>query len=176
MTTLWFCGITIAFFRVRTVRRKRGSTLVSTSQINDATDMLGVLLLSGLSTAQAFQQLYQYVDEPTRTVFFDSSQLLTNGARFQDVVRQLHVTLGHSAFALCEALLASERDGLAVGPMLERLSIVSRQQRRQELDAAARQLPVRMAIPLVACVLPSLVLLGVVPLFVGSLSGLSAHM
>ena len=176
MTTLWFCGITIAFFRVRTVRRKRGSTLVSTSQINDATDMLGVLLLSGLSTAQAFQQLYQYVDEPTRTVFFDSSQLLTNGARFQDVVRQLHVTLGHSAFALCEALLASERDGLAVGPMLERLSIVSRQQRRQELDAAARQLPVRMAIPLVACVLPSFVLLGVVPLFVGSLSGLSAHM
>ena len=176
MTTLWFCGIAIAIFRVRTVRRKRGSKLVLTSQIIDATDMLGVLLLSGLSTAQAFQQLYQYVDEPTRTVFFDSSQLLTNGARFQDVVRQLHVTLGHSAFALCEALLASERDGLAVGPMLERLSIMSRQQRRQELDAAARQLPVRMAIPLVACVLPSFVLLGVVPLFVGSLSGLSAHM
>ena len=176
MTTLWFCGIAIAFFRVRAVRRKRESTLASTSQINDATDMLGVLLLSGLSTAQAFQQLYQYVDKPTRTVFFDSSQLLTHGSRFQDVVRQLHVTLGHSAFALCEALLASERDGLAVGPMLERLSTVSRQQRRQELDAAARQLPVRMAIPLVACVLPSFVLLGVIPLFIGSLSGLSAHM
>jgi hypothetical protein len=77
---------------------------------------------------------------------------------------------------LCEALLASERDGLAVGPMLERLSTVSRQQRRQELDAAARQLPVRMAIPLVACVLPSFVLLGVVPLFIGSLNGLGAHM
>ena len=176
MTALWFCGIAIAFFRLRTVRRKRRSTLASTSQINDATDMLGVLLLSGLSTPQAFQQLHQYVDEPTRTVFHDCSQLLTNGSRFQDVIRQLHVTLGHVAFALCEALLASERDGLAVGPMLERLSTVSRQQRRQELDAAARQLPVRMAIPLVACVLPSFVLLGVVPLFIGSLSGLSAHM
>ena len=176
MTTLWFCGIAIAFFRVRTVRRKRVSTLASTSQINDATDMLGVLLLSGLSTAQAFQQLHQYVDEPTRTVLHDCSQLLTNGSRFQDVIRQLQVTLGHSSFALCEALLASERDGLAVGPMLERLSTVSRQQRRQELDAAARQLPVRMAIPLVACVLPSFVLLGVVPLFVGSLSGIGAHM
>ena len=53
---------------------------------------------------------------------------------------------------------------------------VGRQQRRQELDAAARQLPIRMAIPLVACVLPSFVLLGVVPLFVGSLGGLGAHM
>ena len=176
MTTLWFCGIAITFFRVRAVRRKRGSILASTSQINDATDMLGVLLLSGLSTAQAFQQLYQYVDEPTRTVLHDCSQFLTHGSRFQDVIRQLHVTLGHVAFALCEALLASERDGLAVGPMLERLSTVSRQQRRQEFDAAVRQLPVRMAIPLVTCVLPSFVLLGVVPLFVGSLNGLGAHM
>ena len=176
MTTLWFCGIAIAIFRVRTVRRKRGSKLVLTSQIIDATDMLGVLLLSGLSTPQEFQQLHQYVDEPTRTVFHDCSQLLTNGSRFQDVIRQLHATLGHVAFALCEALLASERDGLAVGSMLERLSTVSRQQRRQEFDVAVRQLPVRMAIPLVTCVLPSFVLLGVVPLFVGSLNGLGAHM
>ena len=176
MTTLWFCGIATAVFRVRAMRRKREATLVTILQINDVTDMLGVLLLSGLSTPQTFQQIHLYLDEPARTVFHDCSQLLTHGSRFQDVIRQLHVTLGHSAFALCEALLASERDGLAVGPMLERLSAVSRQQRRQQLDAAARQLPVRMAIPLVACVLPSFVLLGVVPLFVGSLSGLGAHM
>ena len=176
MTTLWFCGIATAVFRVRAMRRKREATLVTISQINDVTDMFGVLLLSGLSTPQTFQQIHLYLDEPARTVFHDCSQLLTHGSRFQDVIRQLHVTLGHSAFALCEALLASERDGLAVGPMLERLSTVSRQQRRQQLDAAARQLPVRMAIPLVACVLPSFVLLGVVPLFVGSLSGLGAHM
>ena len=109
-------------------------------------------------------------------MFHDCSQLLTHGSRFHDVVRQLFTTIGNPAFALCEALLASERDGIAVGPLLERLSAVTRQQRRQELDAAARQLPVRMAIPLVVCVLPSFVLLGVVPLFVGSLGGLGAHM
>lgn len=175
MTILWFCGIAIAILRVRAVRRKRGSMLASNSQINNATDMLTVLLLSGLSTPQAFQELHHYVDEPTRTVLQDCSQLLMNGSRFQDVIRQLHLILGHSAFALCEALLASERDGLAVGPMLERLSAVSRQQRRQQHDADARQLPIRMAIPLVACVLPSFVFLGVIPLFIGSLSGLGAH-
>jgi hypothetical protein len=109
-------------------------------------------------------------------VFHDSSQLLSHGSRFQDVVRQLSSTFGNPAFALCEALLASERDGIAVGPLLERLSAVTRQQRRQELDATARQLPVRMAIPLVVCVLPSFVLLGVIPLFAGSLSELGAHM
>jgi len=176
MTAIWFCALAIAAYRMYQSRRKRTAFASTTAQINDATDMLAVLLLSGLSTPQAFQQLHLYLNEPTRTVFHDCSALLTHGSRFHDVVKQLFTTLGNPAFALCEALLASERDGIAVGPLLERLSAVTRQQRRQELDAAARQLPVRMAIPLVACVLPSFVLLGVVPLFVGSLGGLGAHM
>ena len=176
MTAIWLGAIAIAVYRAHQSRRKRKALATTTTQINDATDMLAVLLLSGLSTPQAFQQLHRYLDEPTRTVFHDCSQLLTHGSRFHDVVKQLFTTIGNPAFALCEALLASERDGVAVGPLLERLSAVTRQQRRQELDAAARQLPVRMAIPLVAFVLPSFVLLGVVPLFVGSLGGLGAHM
>ena len=176
MTAIWLGAIAIAVYFVHQSRQKRKAFASTTSHINDATDMLAVLLLSGLSTPQAFQQLHHYLEEPTRTIFHDCSQLLTHGSRFHDVVRQLSTTIGNPAFSLCEALLTSERDGVAVGPLLERLSAVTRQQRRQELDAAARQLPVRMAIPLVVCVLPSFVLLGVVPLFVGSLGGLGAHM
>jgi Flp pilus assembly protein TadB len=175
MSAIWFIGIAIVFYRVRQSRLQRETAAVTTTQLSNATDMLSVLLLSGMTTPQALQQLHHYLDEPCRAVFFDCGQLLSHGSRFHDVVRQLSSTFGSPAFALCEALLASERDGIAVGPLLERLSAVTRQQRRQELDAAARQLPVRMAIPLVICVLPSFVLLGVVPLFVGSLSGLGAH-
>ena len=175
MTAIWFIGIAIVFYRVRQSRLQRETAAVTTTQLSNATDMLSVLLLSGMTTPQALQQLHHYLDEPCRAVFFDCGQLLSHGSRFHDVVRQLSSTFGSPAFALCEALLASERDGIAVGPLLERLSAVTRQQRRQELDAAARQLPIRMAIPLVVCVLPSFVLLGVVPLFMGSLSGLGAH-
>jgi Flp pilus assembly protein TadB len=176
VTAIWCVGIAVAIHQVRQSRRKHKTISITATQLNDAADMLGVLLLSGLTTPQAFQQLHLYLDEPVRTVFHDCSQLLGYGSRFHDVVRQLFTTLGNPAFTFSEALLASERDGIAVGPLLERLSAVTRQQRRQELDAAARQLPVRMAIPLVTCVLPSFVLLGVVPLFVGSLSDLGAHM
>ena len=175
MSAIWFIGIAIVFYRVRQSRLQRETAAVTTTQLSNATDMLSVLLLSGMTTPQALQQLHHYLDEPCRAVFFDCGQLLSHGSRFHDVVRQLSSTFGSPAFALCEALLASERDGIAVGPLLERLSAVTRQQRRQELDAAARQLPVRMAIPLVTCVLPSFVLLGVLPLFVGSLGGLGAH-
>ena len=176
MSAIWFIGIAIVFYRVRQSRLQRETAAVTTTQLSNATDMLSVLLLSGMTTPQALQQLHHYLDEPCRAVFFDCGQLLSHGSRFHDVVRQLSSTFGSPAFALCEALLASERDGIAVGPLLERLSAVTRQQRRQELDAAARQLPVRMAIPLVICVLPSFVLLGVVPFFVGSVGGLGAHM
>ena len=175
MTAIWFIGIAIVFYRVRQSRLQRKTTAATTTQLSSATDMLSVLLLSGMTTPQALQQLHHYLDEPCRTVFHDCSQLLSHGSRFHDVVRQLSSTFGSPAFALCEALLASERDGIAVGPLLERLSAVTRQQRRQQLDAAARQLPIRMAIPLVVCVLPSFVLLGVLPLFMGSLGGLRAH-
>ena len=175
MTAIWFIGIAIVFYQVRQSRLQRKTTAATTTQLSSATDMLSVLLLSGMTTPQALQQLHHYLDEPCRTVFHDCSQLLSHGSRFHDVVRQLSSKFGSPAFALCEALLASERDGIAVGPLLERLSAVTRQQRRQQLDAAARQLPIRMAIPLVVCVLPSFVLLGVLPLFMGSLGGLRAH-
>lgn len=175
MTAIWFIGIAIAIYRLRDSRLQRNITVATTTQLNDATDMLSVLLLSGMTVPQSLQQLHHYLDEPCRTVFHDCSRLLSHGSRFHNVVRQLSSTFGRPAFPLCEALLASERDGVAIGALLERLSSVTRQQRRQQMDAAARQLPVRMAIPLVVCVLPSFVLLGIVPLIVSSLSGLGAH-
>jgi len=49
---------------------------------------------------------------------------------------------------------------------------VARQQRRRDSDAAARELPVRLAVPLVLCTLPSFVLLAIVPLLLGALSSL----
>ena len=176
MTIVWLVGIALAMYRIRQSHLKRVNTALRSTQLTDAVDMLSVLLLSGMTNPQALQQLHLYLDEPSRSVFHHCSQLLSYGSRFHDVVRQLSSTFGSQAFSLCEALLASERDGIAVGPFLERLSVVTRQQRRQEMEAIARQLPVRMAIPLVVCVLPSFVLLGVLPLFAGSLNGLGAHM
>ena len=94
MTAIWFIGIAIVFYRVRQSRLQRKTTAVATTQLSSATDMLSVLLLSGMTTPQALQQLHHYLDEPCRTVFHDCSQLLSHGSRFHDVVRQLSSTFG----------------------------------------------------------------------------------
>ncbi len=71
MTAMWFIGIAIAMYRVRQSRLQRKTTVATTTQLSNATDMLSVLLLSGMTTPQALQQLHHYLDEPCRTVFQD---------------------------------------------------------------------------------------------------------
>ena len=74
MSAIWFIGIAIVFYRVRQSRLQRETAAVTTTQLSNATDMLSVLLLSGMTTPQALQQLHHYLDEPCRAVFFDCGQ------------------------------------------------------------------------------------------------------
>jgi tight adherence protein C len=68
-----------------------------------------------------------------------------------------------------EALLASDRLGAPVGPVLARLAAEERSSLRRRAEAHARRVPVRLLFPLVFLVLPAFVLLTVVP---GLASGL----
>ena len=79
MTIIWLVGLALTFFKVHRSRQKRKSALTATTQLNAATDMLSVLLLSGMTTPQALHQLHHYLDEPSRTVFHDCSTQTTNG-------------------------------------------------------------------------------------------------
>ena len=67
---------------------------------------------------------------------------------------------------------AADRYGLPLAPALDRLAAEARLARRQQAEAAARELPVRLAAPLVLCTLPSFVLLASVPLLIGTVSSL----
>jgi tight adherence protein C len=64
---------------------------------------------------------------------------------------------------LADALLASDRLGAPVGPVLARLAAEERTALRRRAEAHARQVPVRLLFPLVFLVLPAFVLLTVVP-------------
>jgi hypothetical protein len=50
--------------------------------------------------------------------------------------------------------------------------VEAREQRRRDGQAAARELPIRLAAPLVLCTLPSFALLAIAPLLLGALSSL----
>ena len=69
-------------------------------------------------------------------------------------------------------IATSDRYGLPLGPVLDQLTTEARDSRRRLDQAAARKLPVRLSFPLVACTLPSFVLLAIVPAVIAALSSL----
>lgn len=95
------------------------------------------------------------------------------GERFADALGALPSMLGPLAGPLADTLAAADRYGLPLAPVLERLATEARLQRRRQADALARQLPVRLAGPLVLCTLPAFVLLAIVPLLLAALSSLN---
>jgi Flp pilus assembly protein TadB len=142
------------------------------SDFPDALDLLVLSIRAGYLPAQAVVEIGPFLPLHLRGAFEAVGTAMDGGQRFADALGHLTAALGPVAQPLVDSLSAADRYGLPLAPVLERLSSEARQQRRRDSDAAARELPVRLAIPLVLCTLPSFVLLAIVPLLLGALSSL----
>jgi tight adherence protein C len=154
------------------VRRLARDTRRVAVDFPDALDLLVLCIRAGYLPAQAVAEIRPYVPSSLGPAFGDVIEAMERGVRFADSLNQLASALGPIAQPLIDSLAAADRYGLPLAPVLERLSFEARQQRRRDTDASARELPVRLAIPLVICTLPSFVLLAIVPLLLGALSSL----
>ncbi len=138
----------------------------------NALDLLVLSIRAGYLPAQAMFEITPFLPQPLRPPFTAVGEAMQRGDRFADALGQLQAYLGPIAQPLVDSLSAADRYGLPLAPVLERLALEARQQRRRDADATARELPVRLAMPLVLCTLPSFVLLAIVPLLLGALSSL----
>lgn len=152
--------------RARAARR-------AAQHLPDALDLLVLSIRAGYMPAHAIVVITPFLPQSLRSSFTAVDEAMKAGVRFADALDRLTTQLGPIAQPLVDSLAAADRYGLPLAPVLERLSFEARQQRRRDSDAAARELPVRLAIPLVLCTLPSFVLLAIVPLLLGALSSLS---
>jgi tight adherence protein C len=143
-----------------------------TADFPDALDLLVLSIRAGYLPAQAVVEIVPFLAKHLRPAFTAVDVAMQRGERFADALGSLRAHLGPIAQPLVDSLSAADRYGLPLAPVLERLSVEARQQRRREADGAARELPVRLAMPLVLCTLPSFVLLAIVPLLLGALSSL----
>ncbi len=137
----------------------------------DAIDLVVLAVRAGFLPSAAVAVATPHMPSDVRPAFGMVTARTAAGERFADALAALD-GLGPVARPLIDSFAAADRYGLALAPVLERLSSDARQQRRRAVDAAARQLPVRLALPLVLCTLPSFVLLAIVPLLLGAFSSL----
>ena len=110
-----------------------------------------------------------------REVVEEVNLLVQRGVRFSIAVTQLRQTIGPPAYELVDAMIQLDQDGLSATGTLDRLSTQAHAQRRRRAEAAARELPIKLIFPMICCVLPSFILLTVVPMLVGTLGNLRSH-
>ncbi len=136
--------------------------------IGQLTEHLCVSLRSGLSMTDACERWRAVC--PTGNSVAD---LISAGAPLEEALLPLATSHPISGKNLGHTIVESERDGLPIFDTVTRLATDHRTERRRQIDTRIRQLPTRLSIPLVLCVLPSFLLLSVAPLVLTSLSQLS---
>src|SRR5690606_641517 len=94
------------------------------------------------------------------------------GERFADALDELVARGADAAAPLRAVLRAAVDDGADLPAGLDRVAGDARDARRRSAEEAARRVPVRLLLPLVACSLPAFALLSIVPILVGALRGL----
>ena len=138
----------------------------------DAVELFVLCIHAGRSPTQAITELAASAPAPLREAFTSVELHLHRGRTLADALAELPHHAGPPGRELAAAVATADRDGLALAPVLDRLAAAARADRRRAGDAAARRLPVRLSFPLVACTLPSFVLLAIAPAVLGALSTL----
>lgn len=147
------------------VRRRRERL---TASVPHAVDLMAACLAVGLSPSAAVEQIAGAVDPPLADELQALSARLRLGADPATVWRDLsrHPQLGGLGRTVSRAV----DSGASVADAMLRLADDLRSRSRADVENKARAVGVKAALPLGACLLPSFVLVGVVPLVAGSVS------
>lgn len=154
------------------VWRRRALSRAVASTYPDAVELVVLAVRSGHTGVAALRAVAPHLHPAISGAFHSVLARVDAGERFADALSELPTRLTPEAATLADTFAAAERHGLPLAPILERLADDARRQRRRRADALARQLPVRLAAPLVLCTLPSFVLLAVAPLLLAAFSSL----
>lgn len=164
-----------------TVRAWRRARVAAVSREHDviralpeSVDLLIIGVGAGLSPRAAIEAALPWMPDPIGPALRVALARGDRGEPLADALAAACRSLGESVLPVVN-LLGGGAGELGVGarlPALIRLGDDARRRRRADAQERARRLPVTMLLPLVCCVLPAFVLIGLVPLVVASLGDL----
>ena len=166
-------GVSLHWVGRRWVQRLAVSASRVDSDVPDFVDVISVYLRSGQPPALAFLHASNTAPGTIGVAAREVAERIHNGERFVDVLTSSRSEFGLHAQPMIDALIDTERDGLAPRELFDRLATDAHAQRRRDADMRIRALPVRLTLPLVGCILPAYILLAVVPLLASQLSSVN---
>lgn len=138
----------------------------------DLIELVIVGVRAGLTPTAALEMAADHAAAPLVGPLDEVRLRLHRGHRLADALDALPSWLGRHAGYFTDALVTADRYGLPLAPVLDQLSADVRADRSRRAQEAARTLPVKLSFPLVACTLPSFVLLAIAPAVLGAISTL----
>jgi pilus assembly protein TadC len=129
----------------------------------DVVDRLHVAVSAGHSLHTAVTAVAAASDGPLGHELRRVDAACRDGTALARALETVPSSLGRSTEPLVATLGAALRAGAPAGPALQRLADTERARRRRRAEARVRRLPVLLLVPLVTTVLPSFVLLTIVP-------------
>ena len=159
------------------LRRRRAPVAqlsAAVATLPDAVDLLTVAARAGLPAPAAVAGIAERAPPPWSSALVAVVERTRRGERFGDAVDELALVGGPPAVGhpLRVLLRSAVEDGGDLVAGLERLAADARDLRRRRAEEAARRVPVRLLLPLVACSLPAFALLTIVPIVVSALEAL----
>lgn len=171
-----FGAVAAAGFATDDVLRRRrqaaGAGSAALRSLPDAVELLGVAARAGLPAAAAIDAVAERAPPPWDEALAAVRTRAARGERLVEALDALVDVAGEPARPLRAVLRSSVDDGASLPPSLDRLAVDARDVRRRQAEEAARRIPVRLLLPLVACSLPAFALLSIVPILAGALGSL----
>ncbi len=156
--------------RRRQQRRRRNSGIDRV--LPDAIDVIAATLRAGYSPIDTLRIAAPHVDPLLRPAFEASVRELNDGGRFVDALKVLESSIGSRIRPLVDALDAGHHLGVPLDDVVDRLSYDAHAIRRRLLESSSKELSIELSLPLVVCILPSFLVLVIVPTLIGTLSRL----
>lgn len=150
-------------------RRRRDDVDRVVRELPEVIDLLSLSLAAGGSIPTALRDVSRVASGPVSAALAEATHRIDAGYRLADALGAVVAATSEHAAPLVRALADADLYGTGLTPTLHRLASEARATRRRRAETAARQVPVRMLLPLVVCVLPAFVLLSLVPMLAGTL-------
>jgi tight adherence protein C len=154
--------------------RHRRTSAAAVAALPDLIELLVIAVRAGCAPAAAIGVVSRHAPAPLRPVIDEVEHRLRRGSCFADALSAFTDAVGTPAAGFVDALATTDRYGLAMQPVLDRLADDIRLERRSAAERQSRTLPVRLAFPLVVCILPAFVLIAIAPAVIGALSTLQS--
>ncbi len=138
-------------------------------------DLLLASLRAGYSVAQSLLMLADIAPHAVRAEFEVLRERVNGGAPITVGLAECRSRLGSAFRPLFELSMSAIRLGIPTETLIVQIQSEARHVQRERNESAAKQLSVRLTLPLVVCTLPSFLFLIIVPMIAGTLSQLRTN-